>query len=390
MSFSRDLLLVRHGQTVSNAARRMQGQTDSALTDLGRAQASAMGVVLAGILDPDRPVHLRYSPIGRVRHTLVRILDAAGLPKIDPIPDDRLKEIHFGAWAGFSVAELESGPEAEAWERRQKDPWTTAAPGGESYAELSVRVNDLLLELEALPTDHQIVLVCHGGTGRVIRGPMTGIPRDEWPFLHPPQNGILRLAEGTERLHESDIASVTPFPDRPIPTASPPPEIVLRSGTQADAEGAAAIERAGDALFAGNGISFAHNPDRDDTAVYVDAAARGDLLVAELAGRMVGFLAMGSKDGLPFIIQVSVHGDAGGSGIGRALVVAALRRAALTGAERLLLTTFTDVSWNGPWYRSLGFIPVPDEDLGQEILAKLEDERARLQPYPRCAMEFWL
>ncbi|HWU14575.1 MAG TPA: histidine phosphatase family protein, partial [Caulobacter sp.] len=44
------IYLCRHGQTFHNREGRMQGQTESDLTPLGRAQAGAMGELLAALV----------------------------------------------------------------------------------------------------------------------------------------------------------------------------------------------------------------------------------------------------------------------------------------------------------------------------------------------------
>ena len=42
------LIVIRHGETPWNREKRMQGTTDTALSDVGRAQAQALGRRLAG------------------------------------------------------------------------------------------------------------------------------------------------------------------------------------------------------------------------------------------------------------------------------------------------------------------------------------------------------
>ena len=59
-------------------------------------------------------------------------------------------------------------------------------------------------------------------------------------------------------------------------------------------------------------------------------------------------------------------------------------------AARVTLTTFADVSWNGPWYRKHGFSEVAAEALGPEHVHKMlydEEERGLVRPgYRRCCM----
>lgn len=78
--------------------------------------------------------------------------------------------------------------------------------------------------------------------------------------------------------------------------------------------------------------------------------------VWEDAGRgPVGYLIASIVDGNAHIDQVSVLPDCRGSGIGRRLIDRAVRWAANLRLPAITLTTFTEVPWNGPYYRRLGF-----------------------------------
>jgi hypothetical protein len=51
------------------------------------------------------------------------------------------------------------------------------------------------------------------------------------------------------------------------------------------------------------------------------------------------------------------------------------------------LTTFSDVPWNAPLYRHLGFRVLDDDDIGPELRARRADEAARgLDPASRVCM----
>ena len=107
-----------------------------------------------------------------------------------------------------------------------------------------------------------------------------------------------------------------------------------------------------------------------------------------------GFVCVELVDGVPHIWQLAVHPDCGRRGLGRALVEAACRRARAEGFAAITLTTFRDVHWNGPFYRSLGFIPtddltpglaairahertIGDDDFGPRVAMRLALEPAR-------------
>jgi broad specificity phosphatase PhoE len=93
------IYLCRHGQTEWNRAHRLQGQCESDLTPLGRAQAGAMGDLLHDLMqrDTDRPWRIVASPLRRARDTAGIIGARLGLPVEF---DDRLMELTVGEWEG--------------------------------------------------------------------------------------------------------------------------------------------------------------------------------------------------------------------------------------------------------------------------------------------------
>ena len=82
------LYLLRHGQTTWNRDRRIQGQLNSELTELGRQHARRQGEILAGL---DLPAGLTAycSPARRTRQTAGIAFAPLGFV---PVFDDRLKE----------------------------------------------------------------------------------------------------------------------------------------------------------------------------------------------------------------------------------------------------------------------------------------------------------
>lgn len=88
----------------------------------------------------------------------------------------------------------------------------------------------------------------------------------------------------------------------------------------------------------------------------------------------VGFVCLAMVDGAAHVDQVSVLPEHGRQGIGRALLEAAIGWAAAAGHAELTLTTFRDVPWNVPFYRTLGFEEVTDP--GPELTAIRAHERA--------------
>jgi broad specificity phosphatase PhoE len=157
---------IRHGETAWNAQGRFQGTQDIPLNDLGRSQALAAGAILGDVLAADghAPSSLRFvaSPLGRARMTMELARDAMKLPPADYSVDDRLREIGYGQWEGLTLGEMKQN-DAATFARRDVDKWGVAAPSGESYASVTLRIRDWL---DSLVTD--TVAVAHGGTMRAL------------------------------------------------------------------------------------------------------------------------------------------------------------------------------------------------------------------------------
>jgi probable phosphoglycerate mutase len=157
---------IRHGQTEWNALGRFQGSKDIPLNDLGREQATHAGTVLKNLLARHNRTHhdvsFVASPLGRARNTMELVRAELAIPHDDYALDDRLREIGFGDWEGFTLAEQEAHM-PDLFAARLADKWTLPAPGGESYVEVQERVRAWASELTG-----DVVAVSHGGTCRAL------------------------------------------------------------------------------------------------------------------------------------------------------------------------------------------------------------------------------
>ena len=182
------MFLVLHGQTEWNRDGRLQGRGDSALTADGVRQvarsAAILRVHLAG------PARIVASPLGRTRATAQLLADALGVR--DVATDDRLKELHMGAWEGLTRLDIEQG-----WPTRAamggKSGWFFHAPDGETYAALAARVSGWLAEQHA---HDDLIVVSHGLTGRVLRGLYAGLSPEESFALEVARDAPFHLAGG--------------------------------------------------------------------------------------------------------------------------------------------------------------------------------------------------
>jgi len=143
-----ELWLVRHGETVYNAARKLAGWSDVALTPRGEAQARALRPTLEG-----------EAFDGVWSSDLQRTIHTARLAYGEPTPDRRLREIHFGSLEGTPWNDLEETTRDAllGWEG-------FATPDGESTAALAERTRRFV---DALPPGRHLVFA-HGGVIRAL------------------------------------------------------------------------------------------------------------------------------------------------------------------------------------------------------------------------------
>ena len=196
MSANGPLYLLRHGETIWNRAKRLQGQRDTPLTLNGARQAEAMGKALARELNGAAPAMFFASPLGRTKQTAAIVADMIEHDPETITHDDRLMEVTFGIWDGLNIEELRADHN-EAWQSRLEDRWRFVPPSGESYQMVGKRVGDFI---DNLPSTSPIVVVAHGAHNRVFRGLWRGLEPEVFLGLDEPQDGFYRLDPGGEEI----------------------------------------------------------------------------------------------------------------------------------------------------------------------------------------------
>jgi GNAT superfamily N-acetyltransferase len=100
----------------------------------------------------------------------------------------------------------------------------------------------------------------------------------------------------------------------------------------------------------------------------------------------VGFVCLELVDGTAHVDQLSVLPEFGRRGIGRALLETAIGWAVSSGYGELTLTTYRDVPFNAPFYRTLGFEELTDLGPGLAAIRAHEREIGNDDFGPRIAM----
>jgi broad specificity phosphatase PhoE len=157
---------IRHGLTDWNLERRLQGRHDVPLNAAGCAQAACCAAILQRLFRRDRraPESFDYvsSPLVRARKTMEVVRATLGLEPARYAVEEHLAEIAFGEWEGLTYSEI-IARDQHVIAARESDKWGFMPPGGESYAQVAVRIRRWYESL-----DRDTVAAAHGGTARAL------------------------------------------------------------------------------------------------------------------------------------------------------------------------------------------------------------------------------
>jgi broad specificity phosphatase PhoE len=184
------LILIRHGETDWNREGRLQGGQDIPLNDLGRRQAAEAAERLRTLAPGFATLDYIGSPMQRARETMDILRATLGLEAGAYRTDDRLKELTFGSWEGYTWRDIRKA-EREQAQLRERDKWSFVPPGGESYAMLAQRIRPVL---EALTGE--TVIVSHGGVARAVLALVGAVPPAKASMVEIWQGKILVVTGG--------------------------------------------------------------------------------------------------------------------------------------------------------------------------------------------------
>ena len=169
------LWLVRHGQSQGNVARDQAHEAglhvidldlrdvDVPLSELGHRQAEAAGRWFAALPENERPEVLLASPYIRARQTAEAICKAGGLAggAKPTIIDERLREREFGVFDGLTTLGIRAQYPDEAAHRAKIGKFYHRAPGGESWADVILRLRSMMNTINLHYADRRVLVVCH-------------------------------------------------------------------------------------------------------------------------------------------------------------------------------------------------------------------------------------
>ena len=182
--------LIRHAQTVWNREKKIQGHSDSPLTDAGIVQATRWG----RILEQFSWNRLLASDTGRALAT-AEIIGA--YLKIPLTGDPRLREQDWGRWAGKTIAQLKAEQPLELAEQTNAG-WDFRPPDGEDRRSVLARSRAALQDAFTRWPGENILVVTHEGVIKCLVYHLSGRQ-----FL-PSEPPLLKSYQLHRLIHDGD------------------------------------------------------------------------------------------------------------------------------------------------------------------------------------------
>lgn len=168
-----EIWLVRHGESVANvAAARAEAagedlidvafrDADVPLSPLGVTQSRSLGQELADRGIDDVPVALWVSPYLRAQQTIEIALDAGGLAEPEKRVDERLRDRELGVLDLLTLRGVRNRHPDEERRRQWLGKYYHRPAGGESWADVMLRLRSVLVDVDRLEGPERLVIAAH-------------------------------------------------------------------------------------------------------------------------------------------------------------------------------------------------------------------------------------
>ena len=209
-----ELMLVRHGESVGNVAASAAAaagaevidvgmrDADVPLTDTGTQQATALGRTLAELGAEARPESLWCSPYLRTRQTARTALETAGF-ELPTRVDERVRDRELGILDLLTGVGVAARFPEEASRRQWLGKFYYRPPGGESWADVVLRLRSVLADIDRLEAGRRVLVVAHDAIILLFRYVCEGM--DEEQLLHLASTSTVRNASLTRLVRPSGL-----------------------------------------------------------------------------------------------------------------------------------------------------------------------------------------
>ncbi|WP_238845683.1 histidine phosphatase family protein [Nocardia terpenica] len=224
---------VRHGQSTANVAfaradsdsMPIRGRDrDVVLSPRGVSQAAALGRWWSGLAVEQRPQLVVCSPYARARQTWTVMSDTADTASVPLVIDERARDREMGVFELWPppVIHARAPEEFTRWELVGE--WGYRPPGGESLADVALRVRSLVLDLDRVAAGQRVLLVAHDAVVTAVSYVLAGLGAPVPDRVPPVPNASVslwaRTSEGLRpRLwgntdHLRDLGIEHPLPEQ--------------------------------------------------------------------------------------------------------------------------------------------------------------------------------
>lgn len=175
-----EIWLVRHGESLANvAADRAEAAGDDVidveyrdadvpLSPLGEAQSRSLGQELADRGIDDVPVALWVSPYLRAQQTIEIALEAGGLAEPEKRVDERLRDRELGVLDLLTLQGVRNRHPDEERRRQSLGKYYHRPAGGESWADVMLRLRSALSDVERIEGTERLVIAAHDAVVMLI------------------------------------------------------------------------------------------------------------------------------------------------------------------------------------------------------------------------------
>lgn len=202
--------MARHGESTANAAADSAEHAGAAVIDVETRDAdvplSAIGIVqaeaLGELITRDTPDAVWSSPYVRALQT-ARVALADSDPSAVISLDERLRDRELGVLDTLTSAGVEARYPVEAQRRRWVGKYFYRPPGGESWADVALRLRSVLGDIEVRHPGQRVLLIAHDAVIRLMTHVCLGWTEQqvlEHDLTHAiPNASITRLARRADR-----------------------------------------------------------------------------------------------------------------------------------------------------------------------------------------------
>jgi len=201
----RSIWLSRHGESNYNLSGKIGG--DANISSRGEAYARALPGLVKQSVGDGRQLTVWTS-------TLKRTIQTARFLPYEKLEWKALDELDSGVCDGLTYAEIEERY-PEDFAARDEDKYNYRYLGGESYRDVVIRLEPIIMELER---SENILIVTHQAILRCIYAYFMNVPQERSPWMEVPLHTLIRLTPKAystlEERFKADIPAVSTFREK--------------------------------------------------------------------------------------------------------------------------------------------------------------------------------